>query len=135
MTISRATYRIIYGDTDKMGVVYHACYLRLFEIGRTEFLRERGLTYREIEERGFYLPVSEVFCKYLNPARYDDLLYIDTELSELKKATILFSYKIYSDNEGKNTIVTGYTRHACVNDSGKVVRIPEFLMKVLSIFT
>nr|HID59008.1 acyl-CoA thioesterase [Desulfobacterales bacterium] len=132
MTVSKAIYRVIYGDTDKMGVVYHACYLRLFEIGRTEFLRQLGVSYREIEERGFYLPVSEAFCKYLNPARYDDLLYIDTELMELKKATILFNYRVSSDSEGTNILVTGYTRHACIDSSGKIVRLPKFLVNVLT---
>ena len=76
MLSHRTTYRVIYGDTDNMGVAYYANYLRWFEIGRTEMFRHLGLTYSEIEARGIFLPVAEAHCKYLAPAHYDELLVI-----------------------------------------------------------
>ena len=77
------SYRVIYGDTDQMGVVYYANYLRWFERGRSEFLRHIGLPYSAIEKKGFHFPVAEVTCRYAQSARYDDLVQIETELTEL----------------------------------------------------
>lgn len=125
-----AFYRVIYGDTDNMGVVYHANYLRWFEIGRSELFRSMGLTYREIEEKGLMLPVSEVTCKYLTPARYDDLLEIEATLDTGFRAGMQFNYKIKSKDE-KTLHVTGYTRHAFVNRDGKVVRPPGFIKELI----
>ena len=88
-------YRVIYGDTDKMGVVYYANYLRFFEIGRTELLRSWQLPYSQLEaEEGFWLPVSEVQCKYLAPAEYDDLIIIRAALDPDVKAGLKIDYTI-----------------------------------------
>ncbi len=76
--------RVIYGDTDQMGVAYYANYLRWFEAGRNEFIRARGLTYREVEERfRLMLPVAEAHVGYRSPARYDDLVAVETSLAEI----------------------------------------------------
>jgi acyl-CoA thioester hydrolase len=122
--------RVIYADTDKMGVVYHSNYLRWFEMGRTEMLRELGIPYTEIEAAGYNLPASEVFCRYLTPARYDDLLCIKTCVDEIRNASVRFGYRI-SDEKSGDIVVTGYTLHACVDDTGKIVRLPSFLKDVL----
>lgn len=119
-------YRVIYGDTDTMGVVYHANYLRWFEIGRSELFRAIGLPYLEIEARGFMLPVSEVTCKYLAPARYDDVVVIDAALNLGFRAGMQFDYVI-SSADGSVIHATGQTRHAFVNPDGKVVRPPDFV--------
>jgi len=124
------TYRVIYGDTDTMGIVYHANYLRWFEIGRTELFRHMGMPYREIEARGLMLPVSEVKCKYLTPARYDDVLVIDATLNTGFRAGMQFDYAITSQ-DGSVIHTTGYTRHAFVNDQGKVVRPPAFIRDLI----
>jgi acyl-CoA thioester hydrolase len=124
------TYRVIYGDTDTMGIVYHANYLRWFEIGRTELFRHLGMPYREIEARGLMLPVSEVKCKYLTPARYDDVLVIDATLNTGFRAGMQFDYAITSQ-DGAVIHTTGYTRHAFVNDQGKVVRPPAFIRDLI----
>jgi acyl-CoA thioester hydrolase len=124
------TYRVIYGDTDTMGIVYHANYLRWFEIGRTELFRHLGMPYREIEARGLMLPVSEVKCKYLTPARYDDVLVIDATLNTGFRAGMQFDYAITSQ-DGSVIHTTGYTRHAFVNDQGKVVRPPAFIRDLI----
>jgi acyl-CoA thioester hydrolase len=131
-TIShRTTYRVIYGDTDTMGVVYHANYLRWFEIGRTELFRHLGMPYREIEDRGLMLPVSEVKCKYLTPARYDDVVAIETTLNTGFRAGMQFDYTIASQDDAV-IHTTGYTRHAFINVQGKVVRPPSFIRELIN---
>jgi YbgC/YbaW family acyl-CoA thioester hydrolase len=77
---SVACYRVIYGDCDSMAIVYYSNYLRLFEIGRTEWLRDQGIAYREVERKGFFLPATEAYLKYAQPAAYDDLLTIETRV-------------------------------------------------------
>jgi acyl-CoA thioester hydrolase len=116
-------YRVIYGDTDQMGVVYYANYLRWFERGRSEFLRQMGTPYGTIEGRGIHFPVTEVSCRYLNSARYDDQIAIETRLTSVKRATLTFSYRIL--NEADDSLLSvGTTRHACVDGQGRVVKIP-----------
>ena len=78
MTAARTQVRVIYGDTDAMGFAYYGNYLKWFEIGRSEWFRKTGTTYRELEKSGLYLPVVEAHCSYLKPAFYDDLLTIET---------------------------------------------------------
>jgi acyl-CoA thioester hydrolase len=130
MPTHRTKYRVIYGDTDNMGVAYHANYLRWFEMGRTEMMRALGLTYREIEARGIYLPVSEVHCKFKSPAQYDDVLIIETLLDGNIKAVIKFDYTIFSE-DGSKVLARGYTVHPCLNGEGRVIRPPEFIMKFI----
>jgi len=122
------SYRVIYGDCDSMAIVYYANYLRFFEIGRTELLREAGLTYRDVEDRGFFLPATESYLKYVKPALYDDLLTIETMIGFVKKASSRFDYAIY---KGEDLVVRGYTIHACLDRGNKIVRFPDFLLNVL----
>ena len=129
--IHRTPYRVIYGDTDNMGVAYYANYLRWFEMGRTEMFRALGLTYRAIEEKGIYLPVSEAHCKYMSSARYDDLIVIETALDARVKGGMKFDYRIFSEDE-KTLLARGYTKHAFMNAGGRVVRPPKFLVGVIS---
>ena len=124
--------RVIYGETDAMGIVYYANYLRWFEIGRTELMRSLGLAYREIEAQGAFLPVSEVFCKYLQSARYDDILGIETRVDSLKRASIQFAYRILRQADGAE-LVTGTTLHAFVDAQGKIVRVPPFLKEKIPV--
>jgi len=113
-----------------MGVVYHANYLRWFEMGRTELLRHSGLPYTEIEARGILLPVAEAYCKYLVPAKYDDMLIIEAFFDKGLRAGIKLDYSITRESDGKQ-LVTGYTKHACITPEGKVVRPPLFLMDII----
>ncbi|WP_319524656.1 thioesterase family protein [uncultured Desulfosarcina sp.] len=124
------SYRVIYGDTDTMGVVYHANYLRWFEIGRTELFRHLGLPYQKIEDRGLMLPVSEVKCKYITPARYDDIIIINATLNTEFRAGMQFDYAI-TNEDGSVTHTVGYTRHAFINKQGKVVRPPAFIRELV----
>jgi acyl-CoA thioester hydrolase len=130
MISHRTTYRVIYGDTDNMGVAYYANYLRWFEIGRTEMFRDLGLAYSEIESRGLFLPVSEAHCKYKAPARYDELLAIETSLDLAMRAGMKFDYRISTDGDSR-LVASGYTKHACMDASGRVVRPPAYLKQVI----
>ena len=127
---SLTSYRVIYGDTDQMGVAYYGNYLRWFEIGRTELLRQANFPYKSIEAQGLHFPVTEVSCRYFKPARYDDQLLIETTLSELGRASLIFHYKIYRQ-DGREPIAEGSTKHACVDEKGEVTRIPPDLEPVL----
>ena len=137
--VHQTTYRVLYGDTDAAGVVYYANYLRFFERGRTEYMREMVLTYRDIENQGLILPVIESYSRYKAPAAYDDLLVIETSLVELKNVSCRFNYRIYrNDNDNSRTLLAkGYTVHASVNRNGKLTRFPanliEKLQKIISI--
>ncbi len=125
--ITFTDYRVIYGDTDQMGVVYYANYLRWFETGRSEFLRRIGLPYVTIEQQGFHFPVTEVTCRYTNSARYDDVIRIETELIELGRASLSFRYRIVRQVD-PTAIAAGSTKHACMDHAGKVTRIPPVLL-------
>ena len=130
----RTTYRVIYGDTDNMGQAYYGNYFRWFEIGRSEMFRHLGLPYKAVEENGIFLPVAESYCKYATPARYDDVLVIETSLDPKLKAGIKFDYKIFKE-DGCSLIAEGYTKHPCVSREGKVVRPPQFLKDVIAKIT
>jgi acyl-CoA thioester hydrolase len=128
--VEQTTVRVIYGDTDQMGVVYYANYLRYFEAGRNEFIRAKGLRYRDFEaQHRLLLPVVEAQVGYRTPARYDDLLAVETTLVEVRRASARFGYRILRDGE---LVVTGYTVHACVDRDGKIQRMPRELLERLS---
>src|ERR1700727_2233487 len=112
MAAVEAKVRVIYGDTDQMGVVYYANYFRYFELSRGEYFRAKGGSYPEVEKRGLMLPVVEASCTYRSPARYDDVLIVKTDISEMKRASMIFSYEVRRDGSA-DILVTGHTRHAC----------------------
>jgi acyl-CoA thioester hydrolase len=123
------TYRVIYGDVDSMKVAYYANYLRWFEIGRTELIRDLGMPYAEIEARGYLLPVTEAYCKYVKSARYDEKLLIQTGVKFVRKVSMRFDYRIL--NQENELLVEGYTVHACLDKEGKFARLPEPLFDLL----
>jgi acyl-CoA thioester hydrolase len=131
MWTHRTNYRVIYGDTDNMGQVYYGNYFRWFEIGRAEMFRELGFPYKAVEENGIFLPVSETRCKYSTPAKYDDIIVIETAVDTSMKGGIKFDYTIYAE-DGETLLAKGYTKHACVNVQGKVVRPPKFLKDIVA---
>ncbi len=130
MPSHRTTCRVIYGDTDTMGVAYHANYLRWFEIGRTELFRDLGLAYRELEAHGIRMPVSEVHCKYISAARYDDALVIETRIDRRVRAGMKFDYRIFR-TEDEALLVEGWSRHAFIDTNGRVIRPPEIIIRLL----
>ena len=125
--------RVLYGDTDAAGVVYYANYLRFFEKGRTEYMRDLVMTYHDIESQGLVLPVIECFSRYKAPAFYDDLLSIETSLVELKNVSCRFNYRICRNDSGgaRTFLAKGYTVHASVNREGRLTRLPPQLLEKL----
>lgn len=122
--------RVRYGDTDQMGVAYHANHLRWFEIARTEWLRARGRSYRDLEADGVSLPVTEAHCRYHAPARYDDRLRLVTRIGELSRAVVRFDYRIELVDDGR-LLAEGFTRHCFLGRAGRPVRIDGALRALL----
>jgi len=121
--------RVIYGDTDAMGIVYYGNYFRWFEMGRVELLRRHGIIYSDLTSNGIHLPVIEAVCRYHKPARYDETLKIFSEINELKRARIRFGYRIESMGE---LITTGHTEHVFTDEKGSPVRPPKEMVATLS---
>jgi acyl-CoA thioester hydrolase len=122
--------RVIYGDTDQAGMVYYANYLRYFEAGRTEFLRAKGLRYRDVEASfRLRLPVAEAEVQYRAPALYEDLLTVETSLTEARRASVGFGYRVHREGA---VVATGRTRHACVDLEGRIQRMPPELVAAIS---
>lgn len=124
-------YRVLYGDTDAGGVVYNANYLRFFEMGRTEFMREQVLSYRDLEEKGFILPVVESYLRFKAPAFYDDLLVVKTFITDVKEISCRFNYHILRKTDDK-LLVKGFTIHASIGRDGKLRKLPSDLFLKLS---
>jgi acyl-CoA thioester hydrolase len=124
--------RVRYSETDKMGVVYHANYLVWFEIGRTEFCRARGFSYREMEENEkAFLVVAESYCRYKAPAYYDDELIVRTHINELRRRSLRFGYEIVRISDGV-IIAEGETGHVVTDGKGRVRSFPEGYIQLLS---
>src|SRR3954451_18142451 len=125
--------RVIYGDTDKAGVVYYANYLRYFEVGRNEFLRAQGVVYREFEaQHRVFLPVIDAQITYKTPGLFDDILTIQTVMARLGGASVRFEYRVV---RGDVLIATGHTVHACVGFEGQLQRLPEAVRAQLAAST
>lgn len=132
--IFKTQCRVLYGDTDAGGVVYNANYLRYFEQGRTELMREWVCSYREIEALGLLLPVTETFARYKSPAFYDDVVCIETCVHELKRYSCRFNYRITRQDDDRprpTLLVKGYTIHAAVTREGRLTRLPADIMDKL----
>ncbi|MEI6609207.1 MAG: thioesterase family protein [Deltaproteobacteria bacterium] len=125
--------RVIYADTDSMGIVYHTNYIRWFEIGRNELMRQLGVAYAEMEKLGLNLPLTKVKCHYLLSAKYDQIVTVETKIDYIKRASIRFNSQIW-DEEGKKLLVEGYTIHACTNMEGKIRRIPQLILDLINKF-
>ena len=124
--------RVRYSETDKMGIVYHANYLVWFEIGRTEFCRARGFSYREMEENNnAFLVVAESYCRYKAPAYFDDQLLVRTHITELRRRSLRFGYEIVRVSDGV-VIAEGETGHVVTDSAGRVKSFPEEYAKLLA---
>lgn len=126
-----ALLRVRYAETDKMGVVYHANYLIWFEIGRTEFCRARGFSYRDMEENeDSFLVVVESYCRYKAPAYYDDVLMVRTHITELRRRSLRFGYEIVRESDG-TIIAEGETGHVVTDANGRVRSMPPGFSELL----
>lgn len=127
----RAFTRVRYPETDRMGIAHHAHYFVWFELARTEWMREIGIPYRELEERHrTFLPVVEAAATYHASARYDDALRIRTFLSWVRRVRMRLEYTVTREEDGL-LLATGFTVHAAVDGEGRPKRLPEGLVQVL----
>jgi acyl-CoA thioester hydrolase len=124
MTLRRTRVRVRYAETDRMGVVYYANYFVWFEVGRTDWLRQTGWTYREMERDGISLPVIEAQCEYRQPARYDDEIEIATNGTLVTPVRVRFDYAL-SRSGDDTAIAAGHTVHAAVDPDGRPCRLPD----------
>lgn len=123
--------RVRYAETDQMGVVYYGNYAQYFEMGRTEWLRKSGISYKWMEDNGIILPVVDLNVKFKQSARYDDLLTVVTELQNLPTIRIGFNYEIF--NEKKELITTGSTTLVFVDKAtNKLIKAPRYLIEKLN---
>jgi acyl-CoA thioester hydrolase len=116
--------RVRYAETDRMGLLHHANYFVYFEMGRTEMLRSRGISYREIEDSGHFLVVIDLGCKYKKPAYYDDLLTIRTTVARVTHVKIIHEYHVLRDGV---LLAEGHSTLACVDREGKPQALPSIL--------
>jgi acyl-CoA thioester hydrolase len=118
--------RVRYAETDQMGVVYHGNYAQYFEMGRVEWLRNLGISYKWMEENGVMLPVVSLELNYKKPARYDDVLRIKTKLKSQSTVKIEFDYEIF--NEQNQLLTTGYSMLVFVDmKTGRPIIPPKYL--------
>lgn len=130
MSINETEIRVRYGETDQMGVVYHANYAVYFEVGRTEWLREYGLSYSSMEAEGIMLPVISLQINYKNSARYDDKLKVITTLKKIPTASIVFDYELRKING--ELLATGNTVLAFIDmERNRPTRCPKYLLDKL----
>lgn len=122
--------RVRYQETDQMGIVYYGNFFVYFEMGRTEYLRNLGLPYSELEKEHIYFPVTEARCRFRSPAHYDNVLTIQTWVSELKHATVEFSHKVIREDDSI-LIAEGISKLACLNANRKPAPMPEKVRKLL----
>ena len=122
--------RVIFGDTDQMGVVYYANYLRFFEGARAEYWRSLGRSYKDLEAADIAMPVVEAHCTYRKPARYEDLLAIETEVDEMRAAWLRFAYVV---RRGSDVLAEGWTKHAVIGPTGRPRAIPDFMRQLVTV--
>ncbi|MDC6364979.1 MULTISPECIES: thioesterase family protein [Flavobacteriaceae] len=128
MRLNSFSFRVRYEETDQMGVVYHGNYAQYLELGRVEWLRALGVTYRGMEENGIMLPVISLHIDYKKPALYDDLITVETKLVKTPLIKIEFDYAIY--NEARELLATAHTVLAFINKkTNKPVKCPEYVLE------
>lgn len=116
--------RVRYAETDRMGLLHHANFFVYFEMGRTELLRARGFSYREIEDAGHFLVIVDLGCKYKRPARYDDLLTLRTTVARVTHVKIVHTYELLRDGL---LLAEGHSTLACVDRDGRPQALPSTL--------
>ena len=124
--------RVRYAETDQMGVAYYASYIVWFEVGRSEYCRAKGFSYRELEELGYRLVVVDLRCRYKGSVRYDEMIVVRTQLKDLKTRMVTFGYSILK-KETQEVVVHGETRHLCLNKKGNPSSMPERFLNRLAL--
>lgn len=130
MIVRETQLRVRYAETDQMGVVYYGNYPQYFEVGRAEFIRDLGLSYRDMEEMGVLMPVIEMNVRYLRPARYDELLNLRTSLAELPDRRITMRTEVFNE-VGKLCVVGVVSLAFFDKEAGKTTRAPKEFLNLL----
>ncbi|MBN1534022.1 MAG: acyl-CoA thioesterase [Spirochaetes bacterium] len=120
----RCSHRTLYADTDRSEVVYHANYLRYFELGRASLMRDAAYPYREIEQSGYVYPIIDLGIQFFRSLYYDDTMWIHTRPADLERVKLTFDYLITHAETGQ-LICIGHTRHCALNLSGRPVAVDE----------
>ncbi|MDR1308608.1 MAG: acyl-CoA thioesterase [Deltaproteobacteria bacterium] len=128
--VSTSWYRVLYVDTDTMGIVNNGHYFRFFELARNDFLRHLGLPYSEVERRGVRTPLTEAGAHFFAPFHYDDLIRIECWISQVKRASFRFEYLLFLEG-GASPRVSGHTVHATLAEDLRVVKIPDWLRETI----
>ncbi len=123
--------RVRYSETDQMGVAHNKSYFEWFELGRTEFCRQKGIPYKDIEALGYYLVVVEACCKYRKPLRYDQVFVIRVRLREIAAKKVIFDYELLT-KEDKKLTAAGSTVHIVTNSQGQVRLLPEEIVRKIA---
>lgn len=122
--IHTAQVRVRYAETDQMGIVYHANYIVWMEVGRVEYCRAAGISYRDMEQSGLRLAVIEASCRYISPARYDDLVAIETSIQKASTRGVEFAYTMRLAGE-RQKLAEGISRHLFLGSDMRPVRLPD----------
>lgn len=122
--------RVRFAETDKFGSAYHGAYFAWFEVGRTDWLRERGMTYVDLMKQGVHLPVIATEARFLKPVGYDDRLEVTTRLGDVTGIRLVFTYELRRENETE-TLTRAHTEHASVDSSGRLRRFSSDLLRLL----
>ena len=128
--VAEVEIRVRYEETDPMGYLHHSNYFTYFEIGRTELLRQQGLSYRDIELRGQFIVVAKIQCKFSRPARYDDLLTLRTRLTRVTRARIEHHYELFC---GDILLAESDSTLACVDRKGQIQPVPEEFSRMFEV--
>ncbi|ANW96142.1 thioesterase [Wenyingzhuangia fucanilytica] len=130
MITKKTELRVRYSETDQMQYVHHSNYAKYFEIARIEWLREAGISYKEMEEQGVMLPVVNLITEFKKPAKYDDVLTIKTAIKQIPTAKIIFTYKIYNQNE--ELLTTGESTLVFVDmKKNRPIKCPENILEII----
>jgi acyl-CoA thioester hydrolase len=132
--VSELLVRVNYSETDQMGVVYHARYVVWLDMARTEHLRLSGMTYRELEERGFFLAVGELCMRFRQPARYDDVVRVRCWVREVASRRVTFGYALEEAGSGR-LLVTAETMMMCLDKNFAPTRLPDDVRQLLPAVT
>jgi acyl-CoA thioester hydrolase len=124
MKINETKIKVRYVETDQMGIVHHSNYFAWFEVGRTELIKQQGLSYKEIEARGVIIPLIECGAQFKTGAKYEDELIIRTSMSLLTPVKMDLNYEVIRDSDGK-LLATGFTRHAFTNRQLKPMNVKK----------
>lgn len=131
MRVQQSHIRVRYAETDQMGVVHHAVYPVWFEVGRSDLMRARGLSYADIEARGLYLMLSGLEVGYRRAARYDELLTLETQVEEARSRRVVFAYRLLRPGDGGEVLATGRTTHIVTDHAYRPLRLPDDILALL----